>query len=372
MQGFKKYARLALGILFPLAVICAVCVLGPRLLRFFMPFVVGWVLALLANPLVQVMEKRLKILRKHGSALVIALALGLVILALYLLISWTVSLSLRLMGDLPRLYALVAGELAAAVGSLQNLFGRMPAGVQNTLIDAVQAFSSDLSGWTPSLQSAGHIARGIPTALVYTIVTVLSAYFFIAQKEQLSQMAKRYLPDGVNRYVTYLSTDVKKLLGGYFLAQLRIMSVVLVILAVGFFILKVPYWFLIALLVALLDFLPVFGTGTVLVPWALVELVTGKYALAAGFAVLYVLTMVSRQIIQPKIVGDSMGIPPLLTLLLLYVGFKWQGISGMILAVPIGILVLNLYRFGAFDTLFGNLRTLWEDIRAFAKGSGDG
>ncbi|MFR5733547.1 MAG: AI-2E family transporter [Clostridium sp.] len=93
--------------------------------------------------------------------------------------------------------------------------------------------------------------------------------------------------------------------------------------------------FLIGVLVAILDFLPLFGTGTVLIPWALFKLLSADYPLAASLALLYVLTQVIRQVIQPKIVGDSMGLPPLWTLVFLYLGFKIHGISGMIIAVPL-------------------------------------
>lgn len=147
------------------------------------------------------------------------------------------------------------------------------------------------------------------------------------------------------------------------MAQFKIMFVVGAMLLAGFLILNINYAFLLAFLVSMLDFLPLFGTGTVLIPWALIKLLSGKYALAAGLALLYVLTQVVRQVIQPKIVGDSMGLPPLWTLIFLYLGFKVHGISGMILAVPIGIFVMNLYHYGAFDPLIGNIRLLAEEVQ---------
>ena len=102
-------------------------------------------------------------------------------------------------------------------------------------------------------------------------------------------------------------------------------------------------------------------------PWAFVKLLTGEYPFAVGLILLYVLTQVVRQIIQPKIVGDSMGLPPLMTLLFLYLGFKINGISGMILAVPIGIIGLNLYKYGASDSLIENVRLLAAEIQRFRK-----
>ena len=94
---------------------------------------------------------------------------------------------------------------------------------------------------------------------------------------------------------------------------------------------------------------------------------TGEYAFAAGLVLIYVLTQVVRQAIQPKIVGDTIGLPPFTTLLFLYLGYKWAGIGGMILAVPLGMFVLNLYEFGAFDSLIENIRLLVQEITIFRK-----
>lgn len=220
---------------------------------------------------------------------------------------------------------------------------------------------------SPTVEVAGNVAKGIPNALVNVIVTILSSYFFIAEQDKIVEFWKKHLPESVKGYGRYLKNDVKKLIGGYFLAQFRIMFVVAVILVVGFLVLGIKYAFLIGVLVAILDFLPLFGTGTVLIPWALFKLLSADYPLAAGLALLYVLTQVIRQVIQPKIVGDSMGLPPLWTLVFLYLGFKIHGISGMIIAVPLGIFVMNLYQYGAFDGMIESAKELGEEIRKLRK-----
>ena len=156
-------------------------------------------------------------------------------------------------------------------------------------------------------------------------------------------------------------------MSSYFMAQFKIMAVVWLILTVGFIVLGVGYGPLWAFLIAFLDFLPVFGTGTALLPWGLIKLLGGEYAFAAGLLLIYVLTQVTRQIVQPKLVGDSMGLPPLLTLFLLYLGFKADGIAGMILAVPIGLLFVNLYHYGAFKDITDSLSVLVRDIDRFRR-----
>ena len=183
---------------------------------------------------------------------------------------------------------------------------------------------------------------------------------------------RKILPEFILRYIAYLKKDARGVIGGYFLAQFRIMFVVAVILAVGFLFLDVSYGLVLAVLISILDFLPVFGTGTALFPWAAVKLFTGDYGYAAGLLILYVVTQVARQLIQPKIVGDSMGLPPLMTLFLLYLGFKMKGLAGMILAVPIGLIFINFYKYGAFDSLIENVKILIRDINEFRRGGRDG
>lgn len=372
MESVKKYARVILNIVIPLMGIGLVWFLGPKLLRFFMPFVIGWVIAMIANPLVRFLDRKLKMVRKHSSVLIVVVVLAAVISLGYFLISRLVIQAISLAKDLPELYAIAVEEIRAVFVRFDDLFRMLPHNVQENwqeLSTNVGAYLSLLvqKAASPTVEVAGNVAKGIPNALVNTVVTILSSYFFIVERDKIIEFWKRYLPEGGSRYYNYLKGDVKRLIGGYFLAQFRIMFVVCAILIAGFFVLGVRYAFLLGILIAMLDFLPVFGTGTVLIPWALVKLFSADYPLAIGLALLYVLSQVIRQVIQPKIVGDSMGLPPLLTLLFLYLGFKLSGIGGMILAVPLGIMILNLYQYGAFDSLIENVKILVHDVSAFRK-----
>ena len=102
-------------------------------------------------------------------------------------------------------------------------------------------------------------------------------------------------------------------------------------------------------------------------PWAVVKLLAGEYTYALSLLVLYVLTQAIRQLIQPKIVGDSMGLPPLTTLFFLFLGYKVKGLAGMILVVPVGIVFLKFYEYGAFDRLIRNTRLLIQEIDELRK-----
>lgn len=373
MGSLKKYMRLGLNILIPLLWAVFFCLVLPRLLRYFLPFVIGWIIAQIANPLVKLLERKLKIVRRHSSVLVVILVLALVIGAGYGLISWLVTQVIGLVRELPGIYDRVVAEMEGVLGRFDRLPILLPDNMQlggqqlmgsleqslNVLVEKVAS---------PTVEAAGSVAKRIPNVLVSVIVTILSSYFFIAGQDRIMELIRKYMPEGTSRYLKKLRGDIWYLVGGYFLAQFKIMFVVAMILLVGFLILGVPYGVLLAMGIAMLDFLPLFGTGTVLIPWAVFRLLCGDYALAAGLGLLYVLSQVIRQIVQPKLVGDSMGLDPMMTLFLLYLGFKLRGISGMILAVPLGILVMKLFEYGAFDSFLGSVRQLVKEIRRIRDG----
>ncbi len=156
-------------------------------------------------------------------------------------------------------------------------------------------------------------------------------------------------------------------MGGYFKAQFKIECWIYILLVIGLMILGVDYAFLVAFGIAVLDFLPVFGTGTVMVPWAVIELLSENYRMMFGLIAIWLIGQLVRQVIQPKIVGDSIGMDAIPTLFLLYIGYRVAGVLGMILAVPIGIILVNLYEEGAFDTTRQSLRILVAGFNHFRR-----
>lgn len=371
-KGGAYYFRLVLNVLIPLSGWLLLCFLGPKLLKFFMPFVIGWVLAAIASPPVRFLERRLKLVRRHSSILIVAAVLAAVIGLLYLICS-RAAMGLSLLVDaLPALYEAVMEDIRESAGRISFLLGFLPPELRDSWSEIGSSMGKALGllaqkAASPTVEAAGNVAKSIPGMLVYSVVIILSSYFFIVDRERIMAFGGRLMPDWGRRYYDHLKGEVRRLIGGYFLAQFKIMVVVWAILTVGFLILDVGYSPLVAFLIAFLDFLPVFGTGTALIPWALLRVLGGEYAFAAGLALLYVLTQVVRQLVQPKLVGDTMGLNPLLTLVLLFLGFKLSGLAGMILAVPIGLFFKSLYEYGAFDRMLKSFMTLVREINAFRK-----
>ena len=134
------------------------------------------------------------------------------------------------------------------------------------------------------------------------------------------------------------------------------------ILFVGFMILNVNYAIVLAIVIAFLDFLPFFGTAITLLPWAAYKLLGGDIKTAIGLVVLYALTQLVRQVIQPKLVSNEIGLKPLPTLILLYIGYKFGSVWGMIIAIPIGMIMINMYNAGAFDYILNDVKILIHGI----------
>lgn len=131
---------------------------------------------------------------------------------------------------------------------------------------------------------------------------------------------------------------------------------------------RIEYAVFLALIIAVLDFLPMLGTGTVMIPWALYLVLCGNLPLAAGLVILYAVTQVTRQLIQPKMVSDSIGIDTLTTLVFMFIGWRAAGLIGMIVAVPVGLIILKLSEAGAFDHILKSIKELREDIHTLRRG----
>nr|WP_307998281.1 sporulation integral membrane protein YtvI [uncultured Merdimonas sp.] len=336
---------------------------GIRLLGFFMPFVIGWFIAYIASPLVNWLEKRLKLVKKLGSALIIILVLGALIFVIYFVVSRMWREVSSLIQDMPSMYADLEKVLDKTGQNLNGVFQMLPEGIQNgwrEMMGDLDQSAGNLMGSLsePTVTAAGNVAKRIPSILISTIVTIISAYFFIAEREELIVWSKKVAPDPLVNRMSMVMSNLKYAVGGYFKAQFKIMFVVYIILVIGFAVLKVHFSFLLALLIAFLDFLPFFGTGTALIPWAVYQLVTGNFRMLIGLLILCGVTQLVRQLIQPKLVGDSMGIRPLPTLAFLYIGYRIGSVLGMIFAVPVGMIIINLYKAGAFDYILDDVKIL--------------
>ena len=363
MENNRPYWQVGIRLLFSLLATAAFVVIGWNLLRFLMPFVIGWIIAAIAAPLVNWLEKRLKIVKKLGSALIVILVLAAIILVIYFGISRLVAEISDLIRNFPEMYAQLETGLRQIGDTLSGIFDRLPSGIQsgwNAVVKNLDQYMGNLVSniSEPTVTAAGNIAKQVPSYLISFLVSVLSAYFFIVQREEVLNWLKKVSPKSVQKRMILVIDNLRYAVGGYFKAQFKIMAIVFVILLVGLGILNTGYFVLVAFLIAFLDFLPFFGTGTAMIPWAVYKFFMGDYKMTVALIVIYVITQAVHQLLQPKLVGDSVGLNPLVTLVLLYIGYRMGGILWMILAVPIGMVLINMCQAGAFNYIFDDVKIL--------------
>ena len=367
-----KYVKVCLNLMTALAVLLLVLFVLPRVLRFFMPFVVGWVIALIANPLVRFLDEKIRIRRKAGSAIVIVAAIALVIGAGYWVGSILVREAIGFVHELPRIWEALEEDVGNA-GSLILSLGRyLPDNLEEqlaNLMDSMTGFLSSIANelGTPTVSAVGNFARNIPSIFISVIMCLLSSYFFVAEREEVIHTLQKYVAAGFREKWTVMYSSMMSAVGGYFKAQFKIGIWMYFLLLIGLLILKVDYAAIIALGIAVLDFFPVFGTGTVLVPWAVIKILGADYKMALGLLIIWGVGQLARQLIQPKIVGDSIGVPAIPTLFLLFIGYRVGGVGGMILAVPLGIIVANMYQAGFFSTTIDSLKILIHGFNRFRR-----
>lgn len=366
----QKHIKTILNIIVYVVGILLLCTLGPKLISFFMPLIIGWIISLIANPLVKFCEKKLKIVRKHSSWIVIVVVLGGVIAVCYFVIAWLVEECMAFVQNVPSIYAEFVEEFIGIGNNLSNILNKLPDSINEMISEVLVNLDTYLGEFIgnlgmPTLSFAGDIAMNIPNLIVVVVFIILSAYFFVADKERISNGLKNIMPKGFWVQWDWLKGMFSKAVGGYLKAQFKIMGIIAIIIFVGLLILRVDYAILWALLIAFLDFLPFFGTGAVIGPWAVFEFLAGDYLMTVGLAIIYLVCLLVHQLLQPKFIGESVGIDSLATLIFMFIGYRVGGVLGMIVAVPVGIILVNLYKVGAFNKIVGDIKALVKDFNDY-------
>ena len=353
LKQSTKYLKIFCNLAWALAVLLAIVFLLPKLLIFFMPFVIGFILSLIANPLVRFLEKKLKIKRKYGSMLIIVFVIAAVVLLCYG-VGMALAVGLRGFVDyMPTMFANAGIEITAAIDRFEEVIRKIPL-LKDAEIGQLGEKITELLGSLVAgedsfpISAISGFAKSLPTLLVNSVMGFLATYFFIADREKLEKMVLKHLSESFRDKTMQMYGHILKAVGGYFQAQFKIMGVIYVVITIGLILLKVNYAWLIGFGIAFLDMLPVFGTGTVLTPWAIIKFLSGNYGMAAGMLVLYVVSLLVHQLIQPKLIGQSIGLNTFATLFFMYIGYQYSGVIGMIIAIPVGMLLINFYQAGAF------------------------
>lgn len=363
MKRWEIYLEILCEIILLLGFLFAIGFLLPKTLAFLWPLVAGWVIAMLAHPILVFLQKKLKMPRRLGSAVLIVLVILLVTGVLFLIGSKLLHEGMAFVDIIPQKYR----EVEATVKSLWNdIKGMLPVGIANKVGSLTNNVVGEVTSFLASERGAGYLgrfAKSVTNGLIGIIVMFMSAYFFLADWININKGIRNIKDKQLKKRIKVIKDNMLGAVGGYFLAQLKIMLIICGLLFVGFLILEVNYTFILAVLISILDALPFLGVGTALIPWALYEFISGKTMFGIGLLVVYVVCLLTRQILQPRIVGGSVGLSSLSTLILMYIGMKLAGIIGFIIAVMLGIIVKRLYEMHMFDGPINRMKYRFEMLR---------
>lgn len=210
----------------------------------------------------------------------------------------------------------------------------LEAEISGALKGMITSFLSRLvSGLTSFISS-------IPKVLIFVLVTVISSVYFSLDLDNINRFVKARMPSGITSRLIAFKNEFLSALVKYLRSYLMLMLITFIIMLFGFLVIGVKYAVLFAFVVALLDALPLIGVGTVLIPWSLYQMIFSDFGMGIGLLVLFAVNLVIRQFVEPKIVGKNLGIHPVVSLILLYVGYHFFGFFGLLL-IPFMTVILN-------------------------------
>ena len=317
------------------------------LLPVILPFLFAVVLALLAEPLVNNLQKYLHLPRGASSAIGVSVTLLLTILLLLSLCALLIRELGSLAGVLPDLESATLSGLDSLELWLLGLAQHAPKGISPILVNGVEGMFSSGSALLDKLTStllslAASLLKTLPDSALGLGTWILASFMFSVRFPRIRSWLHAHLPSvWKEKYAPHLHT-LKKTVCGWMLAQAKLVGVTFGILAAGFLLLRIQHPVLWAAVICLVDILPILGTGTILIPWSIVCFLQGNSFLALGLIGIYVIITLLRSVLEPRLVGQQLGLDPLVTLLAIYAGYRLWGLLGMLIAPVLAVILVQI------------------------------
>lgn len=311
-----------------------------KFLFYLLPFAIGLALAVVLQKPARRLSQKTKIPHKIWSVSLVAGAF--VILSLIIIL-----FGYQLYIQMYNLARSLSGEditkwLSWFNEKLSKFFNGLPEDISDMVKsmpqNAINNFTNEITNMLTRF--AANIVKGAPGLLVSAVLTIAASCFIAVDYDLVVAFIRRQLTDRQWNLLLDIKqlflTNIAKMLRGY----LVLMFITFIELSIGLIIIGKQYAIALAAIIALVDILPVLGTGTVLIPWALISIFTGNYFDGIALGILYLIITLVRNILEPKIIGDQIGLPPLVILISMFCGFRLFGVFG-VFALPLTLIVLN-------------------------------
>ena len=371
----KLILRISLRLVLIVAVLLCLGLIVPPLLSLFLPFLLAFVAATLLAPLVQKFAKRVGGWNFWSMLFVVLMLLavtGILVYAGYYLVSQVT--------DLIRSWTSIREGITDMLNQVSQFLSNnvhftstdTEEYILGHLQDGLSWLTGKISTWAPTVVvGVSNLASGIVSFLISLLFFIVAAYFMTADYPGLRKRLISWVPDIIRPHMRHVKEAAGSAMFGYLRAQLILSGVVLVIVFVALLIFRQPYSLLIAIATGIIDIMPFFGSGAILVPWGVICLLVGNLKKAVFLLILAFALFLFRKLAEPKVVGNQTGLSPLLSLISIYVGMKLGGVAGMILCPIACMVVIGLYGMGFFTPTIQDFRMLFGRVLEAARLPGE-
>jgi sporulation integral membrane protein YtvI len=327
------------------------------------PFLIGWLIAMMIEPLICWLERKWKVPRVVGSFLIIFLLLALLLTVIIFIIAGIVIELTNFAQQLPAFFddlgKMISQTfvkqntiLSQVIDTIQSYLQKNPtqqASVEASIQENIAALAKQGTMLiTDIISGIGTFLGNLPYLITVLVFITLATFFISLKWPQIKERLERWIPESIQQTGGAVSKDLKKALFGFIRAQLILITISGIIMYIGLLILQIPYAVSIAIFIAIVDLLPYLGVGAVLVPWVIYLFFVGNFQLAVGLSIVYLIILITRQAMEPKLVASNVGLDPLVTLIALFIGLHLLGFIGFIVGPTVAVVFIALHRANVF------------------------
>lgn len=347
-MNIEKKREFIINVLYTLIVTSIVFIAIKYGLVWFLPFVIGFMVAFILKPFINFISRKTRINRKAIAAFVVLIFYGTVGVLITLL---CVKLSIALKDIFIQIPYIYATSIEPAIFDLfkqaEEVIAKLDPGMVKSIQDMAGSLISSLGSIVSKFSSGviGIVSSTVlyvPSLFITIIFSIISSFFFAIDYPRITGFVVRQFSDK-GRSIIF---DVKNYIVGTIFKFIKAYSILLSItfieLSIGLSILGIEDAIVIAVLIAILDILPAIGTGGILIPWAIIELIRGNIYVAVGLLIIYIIVLIVRNILEPKIVGQQIGLHPILMLICIFIGVKLFGFLGLFILPIMAIIIKSL------------------------------
>ena len=340
MVDYKKTILKILGLF---AIIVAT-LFGIGMAVFFWPFLIAIAFAIILEKIVEYIVKRTKISRKIVGTVLVLLLYALLGFLIYLLVAKLIKEAVSITVNLPTMYEHIKDTYKVLYDKYVSAMKNIPNSMSSKIYDFGMEILGTISSYiTKFFNTVINFIMFIPSIFIYAIITILATLFLVTDRRKLSMYVHDAFPKKIVKKISNIFKETIVSLSQYLKAQLVMVCITFVELLIAFLILKQEYPFTLAVVIALIDALPIIGVGGILIPWGIYSAVMGNISLGVGLLITYVVIIVVRQLVEPRIVSSNIGVHPFVTLISMYIAFKIFGIIGLIIGPVVMVIFKNVF-----------------------------